>query len=76
MKASTKLNAHEKSAMKRVGNGADVYDPGLARTLRLVEKNHPELVTIGDAMRAPEDGAQVQPYFGARLTQKGMEAIQ
>ena len=31
---TTKLNAHEKSAMKRVGDGADVYDPALARTLR------------------------------------------
>lgn len=53
----------EKRALGLVKHGADVYDYGIAKTLRALEKRG--LVTITKAMMPPS-GENVQPYFGAK----------
>lgn len=57
------LTKKEKSALALVRGGADVYDYGIALTLRALQKRG--LVTITKAMNAPKDGRARQPYFGA-----------
>ena len=49
--------------LKSIKNGADIYDYGVAKILRTLEKEG--LVTITKAMNAPKDGSKRQPYFGA-----------
>ena len=69
------LTNTEVGALFAVRYGADVYSPLVARALRSVERNHPELVEITEPMSAPKDGAKQQPYFGAILTKAGEKVI-
>ena len=62
-------------ALKAVKNGADVYDYKLAKTLRKVEREFPELVSIGQPQMYSGDGTDKVPYFGAICTKKGKELI-
>jgi len=59
---ANKLTPSEAKALDLVKDGADVYDYGIALTLRALEKRG--LVTITRAMSRP-DGRKQQPYFGA-----------
>lgn len=74
MSAAPKLTAAEKKALALVGDGCDVMAPELAFTLRDIQKRHPELIWIGDAMGCYSAGAH-HPYFGAKLTAAGVLAI-
>lgn len=65
-----KLTRKELKALAEVGDGADVFSPMLARTLRQLERIKPQVVIICRPM-AEHDGAGVQPYFGAKLTGLG-----
>ncbi|CUJ53169.1 Uncharacterised protein [Achromobacter xylosoxidans] len=69
------LQAKHIEAMRAVANGADVWAYGTAVDLREVQRAAPELITIGRAMMAPDDGAKKQPYFGAVLTDAGREFV-
>ena len=64
-----------KSAMRKVASGADVFDYGLAKSLREVEKIAPEMIRITGAMGDYGDGRNQEPYFGAILTKEGRRAI-
>lgn len=69
------LSDNELNAMRAVADGADVYSYAMAILLRRVERYYPEFIRITKAQLAPEDGAQVQPYFGAILTQEGKAVL-
>lgn len=56
-----------------VGNGCDVWDYSNAEACRALEKVG--LVKIVKAKFPPRDGAQRQPYFGAKRTAAGTKAI-
>ena len=62
-------------ALKAVENGADVYDYALAKMLRKIERNHPELISIGRPVMYRGDGTDVVPYFGCICTKQGKAAI-
>lgn len=62
------------AAMVSLGDGGDVYDRGIATTLREVERQFPALIDIGPA-RFPPHGAARQPYFGAQLTDAGAQVV-
>lgn len=70
-----RLTKWQKAAMREVIEGADIYNRSIAMRLREVETSHPEFIRITAARTAPRDGAQQQPYFGAILTLRGIEAI-
>ena len=67
-----KLTRIEVKALAQVSDGVDVYSPLLARTLRDVQKRFPLLLAIVSPMH---DTAGVLPYFGAKLTAAGKEAV-
>lgn len=70
-----KLTKAHKEAMAKVKNGGDVFSYTTALLLRGVERSHPELITIG-AAQINIPGEQRQPYFGAKLTDAGIRAIE
>lgn len=75
MKTTTpNLTALEKKAMRAVKDGADIFSPSLARTLREIENTHPELIKIVKA-QGRYTVSDVHPYFGAILTAKGRYAV-
>ena len=57
-------------AMRLVETGADIFAPDLARTLRAVERDFPDLIKITKYM-GTYGVRQVHPYFGAILTGAG-----
>jgi hypothetical protein len=60
----------QKHALGMIADGADVFDYGTAKTLREVEREHPELLHITKpAGHYP--GAGRTPYFGAILSPLG-----
>jgi hypothetical protein len=69
------LSRDQRAAMSAVAYGADVYSYSIALRLREVQRTHPDLIDIGPAMGAPQNGAERQPYFGAILTAAGRMAI-
>ena len=69
-----KLSSEHREAMWHVRNGADISDPYIAKHLRRVERDFPELIWIGKPM-GQYDSRKHVPYFGAILTEKGKEAI-
>jgi hypothetical protein len=70
-----KITTEEARAILAVKDGADVYDNGLARVLRGLERRGVKgLVDIGAAQAAPANGAERQPYFGAIATKAGLVA--
>lgn len=70
-----KLTKSHFDAMRKVENGADVYDYGIAVRLREVKQLAPTYLSIVDAMNPPNDVRAKQPYFGAILTHVGKRAI-
>ena len=68
-----KLTKKEKDALEQVRDGADVYDYGIALTLRALEKRG--LVTIVKAV-SPPPGNRQQPYFGAIAKVKSNDAFE
>ena len=70
---SATITRAEMVALRAVGDGADVFSPLLARTLRELTRLRPSPVTIVPAMGSDEAG--VRPYFGAILTAAGKELV-
>ncbi len=69
-----KLSEEQIEALKQVVGGADVLGYSLAKTLREIERNAPELICICD--RQSEYGVRDRlPYFGAIVTKKGLEYL-
>lgn len=66
------ITQQEKTVLRAVKNGGDVYDRATAVALRALEKRG--LVTIVRAV-APPTGDKAQPYFGAIATKAGIAAI-
>lgn len=69
-----KLTKEQIAAMREVKDGADIFNRALAVRLREVQHNHPNYITIV----RPVGGANshgARPYFGAILTQRGLDAI-
>ena len=69
------LTRNEIDALSAIVNGADVYDRALAGELRQVEKDHPELISIGKPQMYKGTGVDRVPYFGAVCTAAGRAAI-
>jgi hypothetical protein len=69
------LTSEQRDAMQKVIKGADVADYAVAQRLREVQRNHPELIVICPVMGDYSEGWTRQPYFGAKLTRKGVAAI-
>lgn len=69
---NTNLTTQEKAALAAVKGGGDVYDRGIAVTLRALEKRG--LVSIEKPAFRPS-GEKRQPYFGAITTKAGLAAI-
>lgn len=69
------LTRNEIDALSAIVNGADVYDRALAGELRQVEKDHPELISIGKPQMYRGNGTDRMPYFGAICTDAGVAAI-
>lgn len=63
------------SALDAVKDGADVYSYSLAKTLRGIERKHPELIDITKPMMYRGDGTDQVPYFGAICTKVGKAQI-
>ena len=70
-----KLTEKHLDAMRKVKNGADVWDPMIAKALREVQKIDPTLIDITKPMMFRGTGAEKMPYFGAILTHMGKEAL-
>jgi hypothetical protein len=73
--SETTMNDKELSALESVIGGADVYDYGLACTLRQIEKKYPAFIEIGKAQAFTGTGTDRMPYFGAMATEAGIEAV-
>lgn len=69
-----RLTKAEKQALKSISDGADICSPVLARTLRDIEKHHPELLTICGPMGTYAVHEKL-PYFGAITTAAGRKAV-
>lgn len=85
----TKLTIDEAAAIMLIRRGADVYDYGLARTLRGIQwrglpvvdyKDNPKAERVPDALfdiTEPKnykgDGTDEVPYFGAIATRYGIK---
>lgn len=69
------LTERERAALTAVGGGADVYDYGIATTLREMQRAGSKLVRIVRPKRAPRNGTERQPYFGAKVTAAGVKAL-
>ena len=69
------LNAKHKKAMAAVKDGADVFDYAIARKLREVQRANPSLIRIVRPLGDYGDGSRREPYFGAKLTKKGLAEI-
>lgn len=72
--AQRDLTTDEAAALKAVRGGADVYDYGIAKTLRAIQKDFPTFIKIVPAVDPPKNGAAKQPYFGAITTTAGSKA--
>jgi hypothetical protein len=70
-----KLTKKHLDAMRKVKNGADVWDHMIAKALREVQKIDPTLIDITKPMMFQGTGAEQMPYFGAILTHLGREAL-
>lgn len=70
-----RLTSKHKEAMRQVINGGDVFDYGLARLLREVQRVDKSLIKIGKAKGDYGDGSGREPYFGAILTAKGRQEV-
>lgn len=68
-----KLTEEQKTVMCAVGDGADVWGNFEARICRELEKL--KMVRVVKAKNAPKNGAARQPYFGAKLTAAGRQAL-
>ncbi len=68
------LTSQQRLIMNRVGTGADIWTLGPAQICRTLEKRG--LVMIVNAQRAPRNGAERQPHFGAKLTAAGWRALE
>jgi hypothetical protein len=71
MNKKTGLTEAEAKALLAVVGGADVYHPGLARALRLLEERDPTLVEVCKPMNASSDSREA--YCGAFTEVKGKE---
>lgn len=71
---SQPLTLQELLNLRKIQNGLDVRDYGLAKRLRAIEARMPHLLDLGDPMGTygPRD---VVPYFGAITTKAGDAAI-
>lgn len=65
------LTEQEAKALLAAVNGADIYHPGLARTLRLLAERDPELVDVCEPMNTRNDSREA--YCGAFTKVKGKE---
>ncbi len=73
-KGKIKITKEEAEAIVQVEAGADVYDYGLAKTLRGLERRGVRgLVDLGQPRMYSGNGADRMPYFGAIATAKGLE---
>ena len=70
----SKLSHEQLNALRKIADGADVYDYGIAQTLRGIERTHPHLLTITKPQHRPS-GEKQQPYFGAICTDDGLRLV-
>lgn len=68
------MNRIQKQALAAVRDGADIYSYALAGTLRKIERDHPEMIHIGEPQMYKGDGTDRVPYFGAIATEAGRDA--
>ena len=68
-----KLTEEQRRIMTQIVDGADVYGYGEAMICRQLQRA--DLVRIVKAKNAPKDGAEKQPYFGAKLTAAGRKLL-
>jgi hypothetical protein len=68
------MTKEQLQALVEIKEGADIWSPALARLLRGIERDRPDLVHICKPMGiyAPTDA---RPFFGAILTRAGHRAI-
>ena len=71
---SFKLTQEHVEAMEAIRNGADVGNRVIAMRLREIERERPELISIGE-LQGDYDGAGRLPYFGAILTDEGIHFL-
>lgn len=67
------VSLSELDALAEIRNGGDVFSPALARTLRDVQRRHPDWLTIRPA---PDVAGGQKPFFGAMLTGTGREVVE
>ncbi len=72
--SSKRISKIHLAAIRRVLNGADVLDRGLAGTLREIEQRHPTLIYICKPMGS-YSAKDRHPYFGCIATKAGREAL-
>lgn len=68
------LTMKEATALLRVKDGGDIYDPRIAGPLRSVERKQPAFISIGEPQMYRGTGIDVVPYFGAIATPAGVRA--
>ena len=68
------LTPKERAALTAIRDGADVFSPTTARTLRTLKRDHPDWLVICDA-QGEYGPHERHPYFGAILTDEGKQAV-